>query len=418
MSSGRPSFYEWLIATRYLRSTHRRGFVSFISLTSVAGITLGIAVLIVVLSVMNGFAHELRARMLSVTAHATLEGLDGTLPDWRVDQAAALRQPGVIAAAPYVDNYAMLAHGQRVIGTQVRGVVPDEERKTTGLAQHLTAGRIGELTPGTYHIILGSALADDLGAKVGDSVVLIAPQGTATPTGIEPRMRRFYVTGLFHSGVYEYDSALALISMADAERVYDLAGATGIRLALEDPFRAPQTVRALAYALGGGFYVSDWTKKNVNLFRSIELTKSMLFVILLMIVAVAAFNIIATLVMIVKEKQSDIAILRTLGSGPRNVLATFALQGVIIGLAGTVIGAALGIVVAHNVEFLVHSLEHLLGTRFLDPRVYDMSDLPAYVEWRDVARICGVAFTLCALATLYPAWRAARTQPAEALRHD
>jgi lipoprotein-releasing system permease protein len=412
------SFYEWRIATRYLKSAHRRGFVSFISLTSVAGITLGIAVLIVVLSVMNGFGRELRIRMLSVTAHATLEGLDGTLPDWRAAQAAALREPGVIAAAPYVDDYAMLAHGRRVVGAQVRGVVPAEERKTSGLAQHLTAGRIGQLTPGAYHIILGSALASDLGARVGDSVVLIAPQGTPTPTGIEPRMRRFFVTGIFHSGMYQYDSALALTSMADAERVYDLAGPTGIRLALEDPFRAPQTVLALANALGGGFYVDDWTKKNVNLFRNIEITKSMLFVILLMIVAVAAFNIIATLVMIVKEKRSDIAILRTLGAGPHNVLVTFALQGVLIGLAGTLIGAALGILIAHNVEFLVHSLEHLLGTRFLDPRVYDMSDLPAYVEWRDVLKVCGVAFAMCALATLYPAWRASRTEPAEALRHE
>ncbi len=410
--------YEWLIATRYLRSTHRRGFISFISLTSIAGIVLGIAVLIVVLSVMNGFGRELRLRMLSVTAHATLEGLDGTLADWRAAQATALREPGVIGAAPYVDDYAVLAHGERVIGTQVRGVLPQEERRTTGLAQHLTAGRIDALVPGSYHIVLGSALAADLGATVGDSVVLIAPEGTATPTGIEPRMRRFFVTGIFHSGMYEYDSALALVSLADAERVYHLAGPTGIRLALEDPFRAPQTVRALALALGGGFYISDWTQRNVNLFRSIEITKSMMFVILLMIVAVAAFNIVATLVMIVKEKQGDIAVLRTLGAGPPNVLATFALQGVVIGLAGTVGGAAFGMLVAHNVEFLVHALERLLGTRFLDPRVYDMSDLPAYVEWSDVLKVCGLTFALCALATVYPAWRASRTEPAEALRHE
>jgi lipoprotein-releasing system permease protein len=413
------TFYEWLIATRYLRSSHRRGFVSFVALMSVLGVTLGIAVLIVVLSVMNGFERELRTRMLSVTANATLEGLEGTLSDWRAAQAAALREPGVIAAAPYVEEQAMLAHGQRVIGTEVRGVIPAEERRTTGLAQHFTAGRIADLAPGAYRIVLGSALASDLGAGVGDSVVLIAPEGTPTPSGIEPRMRRFYVSGIFHSGMYEYDSALALINMTDADRVYHLgARATGIRLALEDPFRAPQTVRALAYALGGGFFVSDWTKKNVNLFRSIEITKTMMFVILLMIVAVAAFNIIATLVMIVKEKQSDVAILRTLGAGPPNVLTTFLLQGVLIGLAGTSLGAALGILVAHNVEFLVHSLEQLLGTRFLDPRVYNMSDLPAYVEWRDVLKVCGVAFALCALATLYPSWRASRTQPAEALRHD
>ena len=410
--------YEWLIATRYVRSTHRRGFLSFISLTSIVGIALGIAVLIVVLSVMNGFARDLRTRMLSVTANATLEGLDGTLPDWRAAQAVAVREPGVIAAAPYVAEHAMLTHGRRVIGTAIRGVIPAEERRTTGLAQRLTAGSISALTPGSYHIILGSALAASLGAKVGDSVVLIAPEGTATPMGIEPRMRSFRVTGLFHSGMYQYDSALALINMSDAERVYRLASPTGLRLALEDPFRAPQAIRRLALALGGGFYVSDWTRQNVNLFRSIEITKSMMFVILLMIVAVAAFNIIATLVMVVKDKQSDIAVLRTLGAGPRNVLAAFALQGVIIGLAGTVLGGACGILVAHNVEFLVNALQRLVGTQFLDPRVYDLSELPAYVEWPDVVRVCGVAFVLCALATVYPSWRASRTQPAEALRHD
>ncbi len=418
--------YEWQIATRYLRSTHRRGFISFVSLTSIIGLMLGIAVLIVVLSVMNGFERELRLRMLSVTSHATLEGLDGTLPDWPAAQAAAMREPGVIAASPYVEEKAILTHGDRVIGTRVRGVLPEEERKTTGIADRLTAGRIEDLEPGAWRIILGSALARDLDVRVGDTVVLIAPEGTATPGGIMPRMRRFRVSGLFHSGMYEYDSALALVAMVDADRVYHLCGnpgvdrdcATGLRLTLADPFSAPQTVRALAIGLGGGFYISDWTKKNVNLFRSIEITKSMMFVILLMIVAVAAFNIIATLVMIVKEKQSDIAILRTLGAGPRNVLATFAMQGVLIGLAGTALGAALGVVFSHHVESAVHWLEHLLGTHFLDPRVYSMSDLPAFVEWTDVVKVCGVAFLLCALATLYPAWRAARTAPAAALHHD
>jgi len=412
-------FYEWMIATRYLRSTHRRGFVSFVSTMSVLGLMLGIAVLIVVLSVMNGFERELRTRMLSVTAHATLMGLDGALADWHAARDAALRQPGVVAAAPYVEEQAMLAHGTHVLGTMVRGVLPEEERKTTGLAQRLTAGRIEDLTPGAYHIILGAALAGSLGVHVGDSVVLIAPEGTATPAGIEPRMRRFLVTGVFRSGMYEFDSALALVHMSDAERIYGLGPkVTGVRLALADPMRAPATVKRLAYALGGGFYVSDWTRKDVNFFRSIELTKSMMFVILLMTVAVAAFNIIATLVMIVKEKQSDIAILRTLGAGPRNVLMTFALQGVLIGLAGTVLGAALGVLIGHNVESLVHALEHALRTHFLDPRVYNMGDLPAYVEWFDVLKVCGVAFMLCALATLYPAWRASRTVPAEALRHD
>ena len=418
--------YEWQVATRYLRSTHRRGFVSFVSFTSIVGLTLGIAVLIIVLSVMNGFERELRTRMLSVTSHATLEGLDGNLPDWRAARAAALRAPGVIAASPYVEEQAILVHGKHVIGTRVRGVIPQEERKTTGIADRLTSGRIEDLTPESWRIVLGSALASDLDVKVGDTVILIVPEGTATPVGIMPRMRRFRVSGLFHSGMYEYDSALALVSMADADRVYHLCAqpgsgpdcATGVRLTLADPLNAPQTVRALAIGLGGGFYISDWTKKNVNLFRSIELTKSMMFVILLMIVGVAAFNIIATLVMIVKEKQGDIAILRTLGAGPRNVLATFALQGVLIGLAGTALGAGLGVVFSHYVESAVHVLEHLLGTHFLDPRVYNMSDLPAFVEWTDVVKVCGVAFVLCAFATLYPAWRASRTAPAEALHHD
>jgi lipoprotein-releasing system permease protein len=419
------SAYEWLIATRYLRSTHRRGFVSFVALISILGLTLGVGVLIVVLSVMNGFERELRSRILSVTSHATLMGFDGTLEDWRKARDAALRQPGVVAAAPYVEEQAMLAHDAHdsndahVVGTLVRGVLPEEERRTTGLAQRITSGSIDDLVPGAYRIILGSALARELGARVGDSVVLIAPEGTATPAGIEARMRRFRVSGIFESGMYEFDRGLALVNMSDAERVYHLDGrASGVRLALADPWRAPSTVRALALALGGGFYVSDWTRKNSNFFRSIEITKSMMFVILLMIVGVAAFNIIATLVMIVKEKQTDIAILRTLGAGPRNVLATFAIQGVLIGLAGTALGAALGVLIAHNVQWLVHALERALGTHFLDPRVYNMSDLPAFVEWIDVLKVCGVAFALCALATVYPAWRAARMAPAEALRHD
>ncbi len=413
------SSYEWLIGTRYLRSAHRRGFVSFVALISVAGLMLGVAVLIVVLSVMNGFERELRARILSVTSHATLMGLEGALPDWRAARTVALRTPGVREAVPYVEAQAMLANGPRVVGTAVRGVDPAEERKAVGLAQHVSGGRLEDLQPGAWRIILGAALATELGVEVGGTVVLIAPEGAATPDGIVPRMRRFTVAGTFESGMYEFDRGLALVHLADAARIYRLGDrVTGLRLALDDPFRAPETVRNLALELGGGFYVSDWTRNHANFFRSIELTKSMMFVILLMIVGVAAFNIVATLVMIVKEKQQDIAILRTLGAGPRNVLATFALQGTLIGLAGTLAGAALGVLLSNNLQSLVHALERLLGVQFLDERVYFMSDLPAYVEWLDVAQICGVAFLLCALATLYPAWRAARTQPAEALRHD
>jgi lipoprotein-releasing system permease protein len=411
--------YEWLIGTRYLRSTHRRGFVSFVALMSVLGLMLGVATLITVLSVMNGFERELRSRILSVTSHGTLSGLEGSISDWHAVQQAALKQPGVTAAVPYIEEQSMLSNGVNVAGATVRGVLPDEERKATGLGQSLTMGRLEDLRAGQYHIILGSALARELRAKVGGQVVLIAPEGTATPTGVVPRMRRFQVTGIFQSGMYEFDRGLALVHIADAAKLYKLGDrVTGIRLALQDPLQAPTAVVKLAKDLGGGFYVSDWTRNHVNFFRSIELTKSMMFVILLMIVGVAAFNIVATLVMIVKEKQTDIAILRTLGAGPPNILTTFAIQGVMIGLVGTLLGAGLGTLLSHNLESLVAWLERVLGTQFLDASVYYMSDLPAYVEGMDVVRVCTVAFLLCAIATIYPAWRASRTAPAEALRHE
>ncbi len=413
--------YEWLIGTRYLRSAHRRGFVSFVALMSVCGLALGVATLIVVLSVMNGFGRELRSRILSVTSDATLMGLQGTISGWPAVQRQVERQAHVLAAAPYIEEQAMLSHGQRIAGASVRGVLPTQEKRVTALARHLAAGSLEDLRPGRYGVILGVDLARALGVKVGQSVVLIAPEGIATPAGLEPRMRRFEVVGLFHSGMYEYDRQLALINLADASRLFGLGPdeVTGLRLKLDDPWQAPQVVRRVAYALGGaGYYVSDWTDKHANFFRSIEITKSMMFVILSMIVAVAAFNIVATLVMIVKEKQSDIAILRTFGARPVNVLAVFAVQGVLIGLAGTMLGAALGVLLSDHLQALVSLLERLVHTQFLNPKVYYMSELPAHVQGSDVLRVCGVAFLLCALATIYPAWRAARTAPAEALRHE
>ena len=415
--------YEWLIGTRYLSGARRQGFISFVAAMSVLGLMLGVAVLIVVLSVMNGFERELRSRILSVTAHATVTGLQGSFPNWAAASSKALQNHEVLAAVPFIDAQAILAHGQgtgaHVIGAQIRGVAPDLERKATGLAQKFTAGSIEQLAAGQYHIALGSALAAALDARVGDTLFLLAPEATATPAGLQPRMRRFTVTGIFSSGMYEYDRALALVDIHDAARLYRMGdNVSGLRLAIRDPWRAPSVVRDVALSLGGGFYVSDWTRSHESFFRSITVMKSILFVILLMIVGVAAFNIIATLVMIVKEKRSDIAILRTLGAGPANMLGTFAIQGVLIGLTGTLLGAVLGVGVAHNLETWVHDLERLLGTHFLDASVYNMSDLPAYVEVADVMKVCAVAFALCALATLYPAWRASRTAPAEALRHD
>jgi len=415
--------YEWLIGTRHLRSTHRRGFVSFVAVMSVCGLMLGVATLIVVLSVMNGFEHELRSRMLAVTAHATIAGLDGRMGDWPALQQQVRQAAGVTAVAPYVESQAMLANAKRMSGASVRGVLPEEERATSGLAQHLTAGSLEDLKPGSFTTILGTALARELNVRVGDSVILIAPEGTATPTGVVPRMRRFRVAGFFQSGMYEYDRGLALINLNDAQLLFRLgADVTGLRLAFANPLRAPALVQGIAQSLAvpgsPGYYVNDWTQDHANFFRAIRTEKTMMFLILLMIVAVAAFNIVATLVMIVKEKQTDIAILRTLGAAPRNVLLTFAIQGVLIGLAGTLLGTGLGMLIAHNLETLVAGLERLLGTHFLDARVYYMSDLPAYVEGADVLKVCVVAFLLCVLATIYPAWRAARTAPAEALRHE
>ncbi len=381
---------------------------------------LGVATLIVVLSVVNGFERELRTRILSVTSHAVLMGRHGTLEGWRGVQAAAQREPGVIAAAPFVEAQALLANNKRVKGAVVRGVLPEEEAKATGIGQHLTAGKLTDLADGRYNVILGAALAKELRVGVGDTIVIIAPEGTATPGGVVPRMRRFHITGLFQSGMFEYDNTLALVHMHDAARLYKLGDdVTGVRLALENPMRSASTLRSLAAALGEErFLMTDWTRSHVNFFRAIQTTKSMMFIILLMIVAVAAFNIVSTLVMIVKEKQSDIAILRTLGVGPGNVLAMFTVQGVLIGLAGTGLGAALGVLVSHNIQSIIAGLERISGVKFMDASVYYMSELPAYVETLDVLRVCGVAFLLCALATLYPAWRASRTAPAEALRHD
>jgi lipoprotein-releasing system permease protein len=413
--------YEWRIGTRYLRSAHRRGFVSFVAMMSVVGLALGVAVLIVVLSVMNGFERELRARILSVTAHATISTTEGTLGDWRSARERAQTYPGVKVAVPFVESRGLFANGQRVAGAVVRGIDPLEEQKAVGIASRIEQGRLSDLQAGSYRVVLGSSLAEELRAKVGDTVVLITPEGSATPTGIVPRMRRFTVSGLFTSGMYEFDRGLALVNIEDAARLYRLGDrVSGLRLSLDDPWEAAAIVRGFALSFNDDrvYVVSDWTRNHANFFRSIELTKSMMFLILLLIVAVAAFNIVATLVMIVKEKQTDIAILRTLGAGPRNILATFVVQGALIGLIGTVLGAALGVLLANNIQVIVRALERALDVQFLDAKVYLMSDLPAYVQTSDVVQICGVAFVLCALATVYPALRAARTQPAEALRHD
>ena len=414
--------YEWIIGVRYLRSAHRSGFVSFVASMSVLGLTLGVAVLIVVLSVLNGFERELRSRILTVTAHASITGIDGAIPDWRARQATAAGEPGVKAVAPYIESRGLLANGQRVSGAMVRGVLPEEEVKAVGLGSRLTSGSLSDLEAGKYRILLGSALAEELGVKLGQTVVLIAPEGSVTPAGFEARRRRFTVAGIFDSGMYEFDRGLALVHMTDAARLYKMGDSvTGLRLALDDPFLAPMLVRTVARAIdvdGNGYFVSDWTRDHFNFFRNIELTKTMMFFILLILIVVAAINLIATLVMIVKEKQTDIAILRTIGAAPVNVLRMFLVQGALIGLVGTVAGALLGWLLAVYFPAILHGIESAFGVQFLDASIYLMNDLPTDVQFTDVLKVSIVALLLTAAATIYPAWRASRTLPAEALRHD
>ncbi len=413
--------YELRIGRRYLRSSGNR-FLSFISLMSMLGVAIGVAVLIVVLSVMNGFETELRSRILSVTSHATVTAFGAGLEDWRSLRERALANPGVFAVAPFVEGEA-LAIGEHEDGASsavtVRGVDPELEAQVSAIGQRMQRGSLGSLVPGAYRVLLGSEVAKRLGVTEGDTVVLAVAQGNVTPAGVVPRMRRFTVGGVFYSGMYEIDNGLALVDRLDAARLFRVpTDATGLRLAVRDPMMAPSVARAVAEDLGGGLWVDDWTHRHANFFRSIELTKRMMFFILLLVVAVAAFNIVSTLVMAVKDKQPDIAILRTLGARPASVLAVFTTQGTVIGILGTLGGVALGTLLSMNLERLVHGLERLLGTRFMDASVYLMSDLPARVLPGDVALIASTAFALCCLSTLYPAWRAARTQPARALRHE
>ena len=417
--SGVP--YELRIGRRYLRSTGNR-FLSFISLISMLGVAIGVAVLIVVLSVMNGFESELRSRILSVTSHATLTAFGAGVPGWQALRDQALQSPGVTGVAPFVEGEALLIADRPNGGSapaSVRGIDPGLEGTVSAIASRLRSGSLDSLAPASFRVLLGSELAARLGVQAGDSVVMAVAEGTVTPAGVVPRMRRFTVSGVFFSGMYEIDNALALVSLSDAQRLFRLgSNVSGLRLEVDDPFAAPRVSREVATALGGGLFVEDWSRRQANFFRSIELTKRMMFFILLLVVAVAAFNIVSTLVMAVKDKQPDIAILRTLGARPSSVLAIFATQGTVIGLLGTIGGVLLGVLLSLNLESLVHGLERVAGTRFLDASVYLMSDLPARVEPGDVLLIAATAFALCCLSTLYPAWRAARTNPARALRHD
>ena len=411
--------YELLIGLRYTRAKRRNHFISFISLISMLGIGLGVAALIVVLSVMNGFQTELRSRILGVVSHIQISGANGEMGGWERVAAQAGRQPGVLAAARFVQAQGMLSHGQAVRGAMVRGILPDYEENVAAFRGHMKEGQFDSLQPDSFNVVLGSDLARLLGVLVGDKVTLIAPQGVVMPAGVVPRMKTFTVSGIFEVGMFEYDSGLALIRMEDAQRLYRMDDrVSGVRLKIDDLFKAPQMARRLALILDVPAYISDWTRSHANFFRAVQIEKNMMFIILSLIVAVAAFNIVSTLVMAVTDKQADIAILRTLGASPGSVMAVFMVQGALIGFIGLALGVAGGVALALNVDVVVPFIERMLGTELMSKEVYYISALPSELQWGDVITITLVSFVLSLVATLYPSWRASRINPAEALRYE
>ena len=414
--------YEWQIGWRYTRAGRagrRNGFISFISLVSMLGIALGVAALIIVLSVMNGFQKEVTDRMLSVVAHVEVLDPQGeALPDWRATAAAARKNPAVVAAAPFIAMQSLIARGDEMRGAVVRGIDPAEEVNVTPLAAMMKTGPLAQLQPGAWHIVLGSELARALRVRAGDSVTLVAPGGQVTPAGTVPRLKSFTVAGTFDSGHYEYDSSLALIHLDDAAKLYRLDGATGVQLKLADLHQARAVAQQLADALPLGLLVRDWTRTNRNWFDAVQLEKRLMFIILTLIVAVAAFNLVSTLVMTVTDKRADIAILRTLGASPRSVMGIFVVQGAASGIIGTAAGVGMGLLVAVNIGTLVPALERLLGVAFLPGSIYVISRMPSDPRLGDVLPITLISLLLAFLATLYPSWRASRVNPAEALRYE
>ncbi|KPK60570.1 MAG: cell division protein FtsX [Gammaproteobacteria bacterium SG8_31] len=408
---------EIFVGLRYLRARRLSRFVSFISLMSLLGVAVGVAALIVVISVMNGFENELRQRLLAMTSHASISGPEGRLEDWSRTVDLAQKAPGVTAAAPYVEIQGMLGNGARLKAALVRGVDPIREPAVSQVDDNMLMGSLDSLEDGKKGIILGRLLAAQLGVAVGESVTLMVPR--IQSGGLVPRLRRFTVTGIFEVGMQELDGVLALVNLRDAAGVLDLGDAvTGVRLQLENLFSAPAVSRRVAEMLGSDFVARDWTEENASYFRAVRIEKTMMTIILSLVVAVAAFNIVATLVMVVTDKRSEIAILRTLGLSAGGVMRAFLVQGVLIGLVGIALGVLLGIPLALNVETIAGGLERALGLEIMPSDVYYIARLPSDLRGPDVVRILALAFFLCAGSTLYPAYRAARTQPAEALRYD
>jgi lipoprotein-releasing system permease protein len=416
--------FEWLIGWRYTRAGRagrRNRFISFISGVSMLGIALGVAALIIVLSVMNGFQKEVRDRMLAAIPHIQLMDARGeALPDWRaIAQRAQAIDPQVRGAAPYVEVQSLLARGDTMRGVVVRGIDPASEPRVTGLAAGLARdGTLAKLVPGAWNIVLGAELARELGVAVGDQVTVIAPGGQVSPAGVVPRLRSFTVVGVFSIGHYEYDSALALVHIDDAARLYRTGGPTGVQLHLADVQLARAVAGRLAQGFGGDVRVRDWTRSNAAWYDAVQVEKTMMFIILTLIVAVAAFNLVSTLVMTVTDKQADIAILRTLGASPRSVMAIFMVQGAASGVAGTLGGVLLGLLIAFNIPTIVPIIEHVLHTSFLPSSIYVIDHMPSDPQSADIVPIALISLMLAFVATIYPSWRASRVRPAEALRYE
>lgn len=407
------------IGLRYTRAKRRTQFISFITLTSVLGIALGVTALITVLSVMNGFEAELRQRILGMTSHTTITGRYDRLNNWQLLARKLQDTPRMLGSAPFIRGQVMASSGQQVSGTLLRGVLPAQEPKVSKIADKMIAGQLNELLPGKFGVVLGNELANYLRVIPGDKITLISPQINSTPAGIIPRLRRFTVTGIFKIGMYEYDRNMAVVHMSDAAKLLQLGDSvSGLRLRLDDLFNAPRVSSTLAKQLAGQYLVSDWTQSHSNFFRAIKTEKRVMFIILLLIVAVAAFNIVSTLVMVVIDKHSDIAILRTQGLSPKAIMGIFMILGTIIGLLGTALGVAGGVALALNIETIIPAIEGFFDINFLAADVYYISDLPSKLNWIDVWQIATAAFLLTLLATLYPAWQASKVNPAEVLRYE
>jgi lipoprotein-releasing system permease protein len=414
-----PSRYELELGVRYVRAKRRNSFISFISLISMLGIALGVAALIIVISVMNGFQSELRERMLAATAHVEVKGFDGPMNDWQNVAVTLKKNPDVHAIAPYVQGEGLWINGEVNKPSLIRGIDPATEAQVASVQKHMKVGTLDGLRAGEWGVILGIDLARSLGVRVGEKVALVTPQGTVTPAGTVPRVKSFTVTGLFEIGWIEADSRVALIHINDAQRLYQLGDTvTGIRVKLNDLMQATQVTSLWLRTLPPGLSVSDWTTQQANFFKAVQLEKKVMFIILTLIVAVAAFNLVSTLVMVVTDKESDIAILRTLGARPLSIMQIFVVQGAIIGVIGTLIGLSLGLAVAFNIDFVVGTIEKVLGVTFIDKAVYLISELPSKVVFNDVLFITLMSLGLSFVATLWPSWRASRINPAEALRYD